>query len=357
MGLFGNKTIYFVDSENVNEKWIEALTDTKRSDEIIVFYTEKSTHASYENISKLADGDVSLNWVKCFTGTNALDFQLSTELGYRIAKGERNTFVIISNDKGYDAIVNYWVVKGIKVSRLGVEMDPPKKRRTRSTKTTGLRSGRTSGSTRTSSSTRTSTATRTGSAKAKAVKKVDITKATTAKKETKPTTKTTSKTTTKPATKNAKDTSKKETKDAGNQIPKSLWKRKPSTEIGYVEGIGRSVSVKELSNYHMVLTNLLGQETGTKYYHQIKDDKALRDKIAKTYIANDEQRLDYLVRIFLSYNNKGFTDLQKILGVIKDRKCDSLNNFYKLLTENFREEKGRTYYNIFKGIYSVLKSI
>ena len=64
MGLFGNKTIYFVDSENVNEKWIEALTDIKKSDEIIVFYTEKSTHASYENISKIADGDVNLNWVK-----------------------------------------------------------------------------------------------------------------------------------------------------------------------------------------------------------------------------------------------------------------------------------------------------
>ncbi len=351
MGLFGNKTIYFVDSENVNEKWIEALTDIKKSDEIIVFYTEKSTHASYENISKIADGDVNLNWVKCFTGTNALDFQLSTEFGYRIAKGERNTFVIISNDKGYDAIVNYWVVKGIKVSRLGVEMDPPKKnRRTRSTKTTGLRSGRTSSAIRTSS-------TKVAGAKAKAVKKVDIKKAAKAQKDAKTTTKAATKTTSKTATKTTKDTSKKDKKDTSGQLSKSLWKRKPSTEMGYVEGIGKSVSVKELSNYHMVLTNLLGQETGTKYYHQIKDDKALRDKIAKTYIANEEQRLDYLVRIFLSYNNKGFTDLQKILNVIKDRKCDSLNNFYKLLTENFREEKGRTYYNIFKGIYSVLKSI
>ena len=349
MGLFGNKTVYFVDSENVNEKWIEALTDIKKSDEIIVFYTEKSTHASYENISKIADGDVNLNWVKCFTGTNALDFQLSTELGYRIAKGERNTFVIISNDKGYDAIVNYWVVKGIKVSRLGVEMDPPKKnRRTRSTKTTGIRS-----------TSRASGTIRTGTAKAKAVKKVDVTKASGTKKETKSAVRTTTKPATKTSDRSTKDTAKKkDNSDATTtKLAKSLWKRKPSTEMGYVEGIGRSVSVKELSNYHMVLTNLLGQETGTKYYHQIKDDKALRDKIAKTYIANEEQRLDYLVRIFLSYNNKGFTDLQKLLNIIKDRKCDSLNNFYKLLTENFREEKGRNYYNIFKGIYSVLKSI
>lgn len=347
MGLFGNKTIYFVDSENVNEKWIEALTDIKKSDEIIVFYTEKSTHASYENISKIADGDVNLNWVKCFTGTNALDFQLSTELGYRIAKGERNTFVIISNDKGYDAIVNYWVVKGIKVSRLGVEMDPPKRSRRKI-------ASRSDKGKETVSSGRTGR-TKAGNTKAKAVKKVDIAKVSKTKKDTK----TASKTASKEAAKTTEvSTKKRELKDsANNQLPKSLWKRKPSTEMGYVEGIGKSVSVKELSNYHMVLTNLLGQETGTRYYHQIKDDKALRDKIAKTYIANDEQRLDYLVRIFLSYNNKGFTDLQKILNIVKDRKCDSLNNFYKLLTENFREEKGRTYYNIFKGIYSVLKSI
>ena len=329
MGLFGSKTIYFVDSENVNEKWIEELTDIKKSDEIIVFYTEKSTHASYENISKIADGDVNLNWVKCFTGTNALDFQLSTELGYRIAKGERNTFVIISNDKGYDAIVNYWVVKGIKVSRQGVEMDPPKRSRRKVVSRT---------------------------TKVRAVKKVDVSKVSNSRKDSKVATKTATKATAKTASKTAKKSEKKDT-GAANQIPKSLWKRKPSHEMGYVEGIGRSVSVKELSNYHMVLTNLLGQETGTKYYHQIKDDKELRDKIAKTYIANEEQRLDYLVRIFLAYNNKGFADLQKMLGIIKDRKCDSLNNFYKLLTENFREEKGRTYYNIFKGIYSVLKSI
>lgn len=303
MSLFGNKTIYFIDSENVNDNWIDTIPEIKKSDEIKVFYTEKSTNVSYEKFSKIADGGASLNWIKCFTGQNALDFQLVTDLGYSVAKGVKDTFVIISNDKGYDAVVNYWVVKGINISRVGVEMESPKKQKRRV------------------------------ATKVKAVKKVAL------KKETK-----------------KRESDKQNNKEVANS-PKSLWKRKPSSEMGYVEAVGRCISVKDLGNYHMVLTNLFGQEVGTKYYHMIKDDNEIKAKVSKTYITNREQRLDYLVRIFLSYNKKDFKDLQKILNVINDKKCDSLNNFYKLLTENFKEEKGRMYYNILKGIYSVLKGV
>lgn len=311
MSLFGNKTIYFIDSENVNDNWIDTIPQIKKTDEIKVFYTEKSTNVSYEKFSRIAEGEANLNWIKCFTGQNALDFQLVTDLGYCVAKGAKDTFVIISNDKGYDAVVNYWVVKGVNISRVGVEMESPKKAKKKI------------------------------ATKAKAVKKVAL--------------KSKKKETTNQEIKK-QDTKKQEakSKEASN-IPKTLWKKKPSNEMGYVEAIGRCVSIKKLGDYHMVLTNLFGQEVGTKYYHTIKDDKELKDKVSKTYITNEEQRLDYLVRIFLAFNDKGFKDLQKILNVIKDKKCDSLNNFYKLLTESLKEEKGRMYYNILKGIYGVLK--
>ncbi len=311
MSLFGNKTIYFIDSENVNDNWIDTIPQIKKTDEIKVFYTEKSTNVSYEKFSRIAEGEANLNWIKCFTGQNALDFQLVTDLGYCVAKGAKDTFVIISNDKGYDAVVNYWVVKGINISRVGVEMESPKKAKKKI------------------------------ATKAKAVKKVAL--------------KSKKKETTNQEIKK-QDTKKQESKSKeASNIPKTLWKKKPSNEMGYVEAIGRCVSVKKLGDYHMVLTNLFGQEVGTKYYHMIKDDKELKDKVSKTYITNEEQRLDYLVRIFLAFNDKGFKDLQKILNVIKDKKCDSLNNFYKLLTESLKEEKGRMYYNILKGIYGVLK--
>ncbi len=320
-----------MDSENVNDNWIDTITEFKKSDEIRVFYTEKSMNVSCENISKIAGGEVNLNWVKCFTGQNALDFQLVTDLGYSVAKGSRDTFIIISNDKGYDAVVNYWVIKGINVSRQGVDMEPPKKAKRK-------------------------TAARTSKeVKAKAVKKVQPKKSTR-------TSNTPKGVADKKATSTKADkakTTKTSSAKASNakSVPVSLWEKEPQNEKEYVEAIGRSISVKDLSRYHTVLTNLLGQDIGTEYYHKLKDDKELKAKIGGTYISRKAQRLDYILRIFLSYNKKGFSDLGDIVKIINSKKCDSLNNFYKLLTEKFKEEKGRTYYNIFKGIYSILKSI
>ena len=337
LSLFGTKTIYFIDSENVNDNWIENITEFKKSDEIRVFYTEKSTNVSWENISKIAGGDVSLNWIKCFTGQNALDFQLVTDLGYSVAKGMRDTFVIISNDKGYDAVVNYWVIKGVNVSRVGVETKTAKKpKKPVKSPTRSIKSA----------------------VRPKAVRKVNPTSKTTTptKAKTKKPTATTNKTATNKTSTNKASTNKTEVKKTEPR-PKTLWSSAPKSDDEYVRSIGRVVSVKELNRYHMILTNLFGQEIGTVYYHKLKEDKNLKGEIAKTYISQKTLRLDYLVRLFLAYNNKDEVDPNDILKILRSKKCDSLNSFYRLLTEKFKEEKGREYYNIFKGIYSILKDI
>ncbi len=355
LSLFGTKTIYFIDSENVNENWIDTISDVKRSDEIKVFYTERSTNASYENISKIAGGDIQLNWIKCFTGQNALDFQLVTDLGYSVAKGMRDTFVIISNDKGYDAVVNYWVIKGVNVSRVGVDMESQRKakRRTHSkmTEKTTVKPKSTDKTTvkpkstdKASSKPKTSDKTPT---KPKATRKVATVKT---EVKTQPATKQNSKTA-------GKTIDNKTTKNKTLTTPKSVWDKKPTSDWGYVEAVGRVISVKNHNYYHMVLTNLFGQEKGTEYYHKLKEDKEEKDKVAKTYISRKALRLDYIVRLFLVYNGKDVNDLTDIIKIINSKKNDSLNSFYKLLTEKFKEDKGRIYYNIYKGIYKVLKDI
>lgn len=114
-----NATIYLVDSENVNDVWIQLATVLGSSDEIVVFYTDKSPHMSYEKVIELTRlADRPICWVKCVAGNNALDFQLVTELGARVATTPENTFVIISNDTGFDAAVQYWVQRDKDVRRL-----------------------------------------------------------------------------------------------------------------------------------------------------------------------------------------------------------------------------------------------
>ena len=112
-------TTYLVDSENVNDVWIRLVTNMEAQDEILVFYTEKSPHMSYEKVIELTKlSDRPIQWIKCVEGSNALDFQLVTELGARVATEPGHAFVIVSNDNGFDAAVKYWTQREKDVRRM-----------------------------------------------------------------------------------------------------------------------------------------------------------------------------------------------------------------------------------------------
>lgn len=112
-------TVYLVDSENVNDVWIRLVNNLEAQDEILVFYTDKSPHMSYEKVIELTQlSDRPIRWIKCVEGSNALDFQLVTELGARVATDPEHVFIIVSNDNGFDAAVKYWTQRGKDVRRM-----------------------------------------------------------------------------------------------------------------------------------------------------------------------------------------------------------------------------------------------
>ena len=109
---------YLIDSENVGDFWIPLLDLPAETAELIVFYTKNSPHMSYESLIKLKESDRHVTFIKCYEGTNALDFQLCSELGYLIASHEEDDFIIVTNDTGYDAAVKYWRRKEYSVKRI-----------------------------------------------------------------------------------------------------------------------------------------------------------------------------------------------------------------------------------------------
>ena len=109
---------YLIDSENVGDFWIPLLELPAQETELIVFYTKNSPHMSYDSLIKLKQSDRTVIFIKCYEGTNALDFQLCSELGYRIAMNEDDDFIIVTNDTGYDAAVKYWRHKNYSVKRI-----------------------------------------------------------------------------------------------------------------------------------------------------------------------------------------------------------------------------------------------
>ena len=110
--------IYLVDSENVGDIWVPLLVSSQEDDEVLVFYTTKSPHMNYENVRMLKETEKEADFIKCFEGSNALDFQLVTELGYRLSQNAAREYVIVSNDTGFDAAVRYWSAREMPVSRL-----------------------------------------------------------------------------------------------------------------------------------------------------------------------------------------------------------------------------------------------
>lgn len=117
------KKVYLIDSENVGDVWVTHIMEfAKPQDEIVVFYTQKSPYMSYENIRKLMETDREIVFIKCVEGQNALDFQLVTELGYRIGNIHDETeYVVVTNDTGFDAAVRYWKTQGKMVKRYNVK--------------------------------------------------------------------------------------------------------------------------------------------------------------------------------------------------------------------------------------------
>ena len=127
---------FLVDSENVNDNWLMLFDMADENDEIVVFYTKKSPHMSYMSVIRLMENNsINVRFEESYEGTNALDFQLVSYMGYLMgcagsfsenkcdaasAESCADEYIIMSNDTGYDPAVRFWKDKGFAVRRFNV---------------------------------------------------------------------------------------------------------------------------------------------------------------------------------------------------------------------------------------------
>jgi DNA helicase TIP49 (TBP-interacting protein) len=111
---------YLVDYENVGADGIKDFDGVAQGDTFVIFYSENRKNITIDIMEHIASKKLQFKSFKVETGTkNALDFQLSSYLGYLIGAGaiEDSEFYIVSNDKGFDCLCNYWSNIGVKVRR------------------------------------------------------------------------------------------------------------------------------------------------------------------------------------------------------------------------------------------------
>jgi hypothetical protein len=110
-------TAYFVDTENVGTAWIRENITYDSNDEIFVVKNATSLALSQELTEFVS---AKINYITVETGHNSADILISGLIGSMLDKYD--SFVIISNDKGYASFIKYFQeIYGCKVRRIGIQ--------------------------------------------------------------------------------------------------------------------------------------------------------------------------------------------------------------------------------------------
>ncbi len=120
-----------IDSENVGSTWAELLKNEEKCD-FYIFVTENAKSLNFSLLKDLTENQKHrINIIECEPGKNSLDFYLSSYLGYLIGTGKHNAYTVVSQDTGFDHVIEYWKKQGLEVERINTKPDKPNTRSNR----------------------------------------------------------------------------------------------------------------------------------------------------------------------------------------------------------------------------------
>lgn len=100
---------YLIDYENVKSEGIRGILQLSEQDTVVIFYSHNADTLTFETMDMIISSKAAVHKYKIVRGgKNALDFQLSTYLGYLIHEGKDSCFYIISKDNGFQHVVEFW---------------------------------------------------------------------------------------------------------------------------------------------------------------------------------------------------------------------------------------------------------
>ena len=116
---------FLVDYENVNVGGLNGVSNLTENDTVIIFYSVNADTLTFEMHKKINDSNAIFKFQKILLKEkNALDFQLCAYLGFLIRdtmtdENAANNFFIVSNDKGYSILPDYWKKFGVNLNIIG----------------------------------------------------------------------------------------------------------------------------------------------------------------------------------------------------------------------------------------------
>jgi len=111
-----HKTYYLVDYENVHQTGLNGIGELEKTDNVIIFYSQNADKLPFSLHNQIIETKAKITYFEVNTlGKNALDFQLSSYIGYIVGKHSKCICYIISKDSGYENVCNFWRRYGMKI--------------------------------------------------------------------------------------------------------------------------------------------------------------------------------------------------------------------------------------------------
>ena len=100
---------YLIDFENVKSGGLTGMDHIKKEDSVHLFWSTRENKISIEMMEQIRNSESEIVMHKAVTGErDALDHQLCSYLGLLAGEKEETDFVIVSNDKAYDHLIEFW---------------------------------------------------------------------------------------------------------------------------------------------------------------------------------------------------------------------------------------------------------
>lgn len=109
---------YLIDYENVKADGLIGIEELDKDDVVHVFYSENADKLTFDVMQMIMKSKARIIYQKVKVGhKNALDFQLSSYLGYLIGTnaGWQYDYYIVSKDNGFDILASFWNEQNVKV--------------------------------------------------------------------------------------------------------------------------------------------------------------------------------------------------------------------------------------------------
>ena len=362
------KRHWLIDSENTADRWVCDMLfnkETKR-DKVTVFYTKNTCNMKYETVKLLRETrKPKIEWIECFTGSNALDFQLVSQLGVYIGAHPKYEYIILSNDTGYDAVIKYWRKQGTRIVRLNtaaIRTQAEKKDRSRSSGKPG-----------------------------KNEKSRDKDKSGKKKEQAKKLRKNRKAQGDSPATPEIQQVQPERSLEEAEQEKKSgSASKEPAAELsperipeistvtelqkqleeklkeacgqdeqlpGYVMELAKSVSIKNKSMLNTACCAMFGQIEGGSIYRCIKENEEFHDLLRAQHLSSRKDRANSYITLMLELSGYETEDIEKLTEIGYKAPKNNLSNLNRFLVKVLGQEEGVNFYHIIKPHLAVLRKL